>query len=664
MCYEFVPIGMIVTQLKRYVVYFFILLIPFVLFPLTQDVFMVPKWLFTAFTVLTLMTLSIVELIFSKKIRWESEEFDSSVLLFIIASSVSLIIGSTNKIQALLSVQFGLITFVILGMLYFYISRLHIQRKIVFLLIYLVSIVFSITTYFSYIPALTKVLPDTVGSMIAYNTTAGNPAETLILLGFFWCVLLGSVVEIRSNWKMLAVVVGGLALVSIATVIVGLSIITNRTILVLPSFTHSWYTVLEVFKSPMTALFGVGIGNFVTIFPRVKDAEFLSSTYWQLSSFTFSRSVLFHVIAELGILGAAAFVLMLGSFVKRIFTTERGHMDRIIALFFVAATLISPPTFLFFILFFVWAGYSMQKSDRKHTIVHLSEIPAMHIGLVIITMLIVGGSMFGLYRVYNADRLYKQALLTTNLKSAYDTMRLAVLQNPYDERIRTGFVGVHMLVANTIARNAQNTETGTTLSEQDKQTISQAIQAAIEEAKAVVSLNPRKAANWDVLANVYKNILPLAQGADAWALSAYQRAIILDPQNPTYRLALGGVYYQLKQYDEAMRAFEQAAMLKQDWPNAQYNYAWAAYQKGDYQRAALAMQSTVSLIDPKQNEADYKKAQADLEEFKQKLPAESQPTNEQSQSNQNSTLTLPPEQDQVDEKINLPESASPAATLP
>jgi tetratricopeptide (TPR) repeat protein len=472
------------------------------------------------------------------------------------------------------------------------------------------------------------------------------------------------VIEIRNNWKMLAFALFGLAVSSIAFVIVGLSVLTGRTALVLPAFSHSWYTVLEVFKTPLTALFGAGIGNFAVIFPRVKDAEFLSSAYWQLSSFTFSRSLLFHVVTELGILGAAAFILMIGSYVKRVFTTDRGHMDRVIALFFIAGAVITPPTFMFILLFFIWAGYSVQNKERKHTTAQLTEIPALHIGLIIVAMLVVGGAITGFYRVYMAERLYKQALSTTNLKSAYDTMRLAVFQNPYDERIRTGYVGVHMLVANTIAEKAQSVEGGNGLSEQDKQTISQAIQAAIEEAKAVVSLNPRKAANWDVLATVYKNILPLAQGADAWALSAYQRAIILDPQNPTYRLAIGGVYYQLKQYDEAMRAFEQAAMLKNDWPNAQYNYAWAAYQKGDFQKAALAMQSTVSLIDPKQNEADYKKAQSDLEEFKQKLPPETQPVEEPKSSDQSGMLTLPPEPSEVEEKINLPESSSPQEEAP
>ena len=128
------------------------------------------------------------------------------------------------------------------------------------------------------------------------------------------------------------------------------------------------------------------------------------------------------------------------------------------------------------------------------------------------------------------------------------------------------------------------------LSEADRQTISQAIQAAIEEAKATVTLNPQKAVNWENLASIYRNIINVAQGADSWTVSAYQRAIILDPQNPTYRVSLGGVMFTFKNYDEAVKLFEQAIAIKPDWANSYYNLAWSSYQKADYQRAAAAMQ--------------------------------------------------------------------------
>ena len=45
------------------------------------------------------------------------------------------------------------------------------------------------------------------------------------------------------------------------------------------------------------------------------------------------------------------------------------------------------------------------------------------------------------------------------------------------------------------------------ITEQDRQTITQAIQASISEGKTVVSLNPQKADGWQGLAVIYLNII-------------------------------------------------------------------------------------------------------------------------------------------------------------
>jgi len=156
-------------------------------------------------------------------------------------------------------------------------------------------------------------------------------------------------------------------------------------------------------------------------------------------------------------------------------------------------------------------------------------------------------------------------------------------------------------------------------------------------------------------------VLSVAQGADVWTISSYQRAIVADPQNPSYRLNLGGVYYTLGNYDEARNLFQQSIAVKPNWPNAHYNFAWAAYQKADYQTAAAAMQNVLTLIDPKTAKADYDRAAKDLEEFKKKLPATetATPSAEIQQPNQ---LSLPtPPQPAIEPKIELPNTASPEA---
>ena len=321
-----------------------------------------------------------------------------------------------------------------------------------------------------------------------------------------------------------------------------------------------------------------------------------------------------------------------------------------------------------------------QRSEHAHGVknavsseLDLSDLLPIYLGTAIISFLLIAGAGYFLGRSYISEYYFKKSLdgyLNNNAKEVYDNQRQAILINPYIERFRTNFSQTNLMIANNIAskatqpaatESAERTQGSAQLTEQDRQTITQAIQAAISEAKAAVSLNPQKADNWENLAAIYRNVLAVAQGADAWTVSAYQRAIVADPQNPIYRLNLGGVYYTLKDYNQANSMFQQAASLKPDWANARYNLAWSAYQKADYQLAASEMQNVLTLIDPKTNKADYDQAQKDLEEFKKKLPkSEAEAT--QTGQLQEQQLSLPQSPtNEVQPKIELPKTASPEA---
>ena len=228
--------------------------------------------------------------------------------------------------------------------------------------------------------------------------------------------------------------------------------------------------------------------------------------------------------------------------------------------------------------------------------------------------------------------------------------------NPYIERFRSNFAQTNLIIANNLVKKNPKE-----ITEQDRQIVTQAIQAGIAEEKAAVSLNPQKAENWQNLASIYSNIINAAADADVWTISAYQRAILADPQNPGYRISLGGVYYSQKKYDDALRFFEQAISLKPDWTNANYNYAWANFQIKNYPQAVNALQATLKLLDPKLNKTDYDKVKKELEEFKKMLPKEEAPAdkaNGQTESNLN--LPTPPTA-QISPKLELPKEASPEA---
>lgn len=650
--------------IRSYIISLFSLVVIVFFLPLTQDYFTTSKWYLVGFFALALLLSSVGEFLFSKKITWKKREFDTPLTIFIIAGILSILFGSTNKVQALINPQFGLLTFVFLFILYYYISRS--QKKLPYgdIILSVFSVLFSVTVLAETVPFITVRLPAAL-QKFQNVTLAGTLIDALLFLGFASVLFLSKLLKKDTNIIKNIASFGGFVFTTVTGIVILFTLVKNSSIIALPSYAHSWYAAVEVLKQPMTALFGVGIDNFQSIFVKMKDVSYNSSPMWQISAFSLSRTAAFHTMTEMGLMGIVSLFLILSLLVKKAFTPEGSIMSKLIAFYFIAVFLLVPPSFLLFFLLFVWIGMEQSNHKSKELSVDFSEIIPAYAVLLLVGMIGIGGGVFMLGKLYMSEYMFQQSLTTNNLKDVYEKMRTAVSYNPYNERMRSNFAQVHLLIANTVAGRATKNEKGEPqLSETDRQTVSQAIQAAIDEAKAVVTLNPNKATNWELLATVYRSIVGVVQGADTWTVSAYQRAIVLDPQNPTYRVALGGVLYGFKQYDDASRLFEQAVSLKPDWPNAQYNYAWTAYQRGDYAKAAAAMQSTVALLNSTRDAADYKKATADLEEFKKKVPAETQtPDTTTTESVQKKeTLSLPPSAvPQVEPKISLPNTASPEA---
>ncbi|MFH0773849.1 MAG: tetratricopeptide repeat protein [bacterium] len=652
------------NTVRSYVLSIFAFVVIIFFLPFTQDFFVTAKWYLVGFFALALLLSSIANFLFSKKVTWKKKEFDTPLTLFIIAGVLSVLFGSTNKVQALINPHFGLLTFVFLFIIYYYVSRSSKKLPSGKIILSIFSVLFSVTVLAETVPFITSRLP---GILPKFQnvTLAGTLFDALVFLGLMAVVSLGDLLKKENNVQRNIISFVGFVFTTLTAIVVLFTLGKNSANIAMPSFAHSWYSAVEVLKQPLTAFFGVGIDNFQSVFMKVKDVAYNTSPLWQIPSFSLSRTAAFHTMTEMGLLGLGSLSLILFFLVKKAFSSEGSIVAKLVSLYFVGAFLLLPPSFLLFFLLFVWIGIEQSHHKSKELSFDFTEIVPAYAALVLVGIVGVGGGFFMLGRLYMSEYMFQKSLTANNLKNVYETMRAAVSYNPYNERIRGNFAQVHLLIANTVAGQTKKDKDGKPqLSETDRQTVSQAIQAAIDEAKAVVALNPNKATNWELLATVYKSITGVVQGADTWTVSAYQRAIVLDSQNPTYRVALGGILYGYKQYDDAIRLFEQAMSLKPDWPNAEYNYAWAAYQKGDYVKAASAMQACVSLLNPKKDAADYKKASADLEEFKKKVPVETTQTQETGidTTQQKESLSLPPTSvPQVEPKISLPKTASPEA---
>ncbi len=647
-------------KIKTIILYSLLVIVPFFFLNITQEYFVTNKIYLLGFGVLSLMLISVAQVLVSKKISWEKRPLDNFIMLFLTSMAISVVLSSPNKVQALLNPSFGLIMMMSLVGLYFYLSRSTSKHNFEEQSVRVISFILSLITIIFFFQPLKNVnLPQNfVFLKSAAFSPVGSQLDSVILLGFFL------IIQIKYLWtkKRSILSYSFFAFNLLAILLSVYSLFKPGTSLLLPPFRLSWYAALEVLKNPQMALIGVGPDNFSAVFTRIKDFAYNQSPIWQINSFNVSRSVVLQIFTETGILGLLAFGLLLFSVLKLALKQSSYLMFYLLICIFVF-----PPSFIVWFLFFVLSAQIVQQQHDDEPMkqsIDLSGLLPIFIGFVVISVGLIGVSGYFLGRTFAAEYYFKKSLdgVTNNsVKQVYDNQRQAIILNPYIEKFRSSFAQTNLLIANNLAQKKPEE-----ITEKDRQTITQAIQAGITEGKAVVSLNSQKAEGWQSLAAIYLNIINAATGADVWSVSAYQRAILADPQNPSYRVGIGGVYYYLKQYDEAIKFFEQAIALKPEWANSNYNYAWANFQAKNYLKAVNAMENTLNLLNPKTDKADYEKVKKELEEFKKMLPKEEATTpdntTEQSTNPPPSSLNLPtPPAVQISPMIELPKDASPEA---
>lgn len=674
----------IFKSLIHYLLFIIIFLFPLFFLPITQDFFSFNKLYLLGFGIIFVSLVSLAQFVILKKITWQTLSCDMPIVLFFISIALSIIIASPNKIQAIINPNFGFLIFLSLGIFYFYLSRQSSTKH--FDLSLSISTVFlSLIAIFFFFQPFQKInLPNNLVFLKNQNfNLLGSPVDLSLWLGFFIVYKVGKILKQRNeteenkksylfSYLFLFIFIITISL-NLYSIFKPVNQQTNQPAnqqigIILPPVKLSWYAAVEILKQPLTALFGVGVDNFSSIFTRVKDINYNQSSLWQIYSFNSSRSTILHLITETGIFGLVSFSLILITLWKLLLKKETVE-KKMIFYYLMAVLFLFPPSLPIWFLFFFFIAISAQETAKQTSIyqLNLAQFPPVVFSLAFIwaAFIIAISYLFG--RSYLAEYYYKKGLegiIKNNAKEVYDNTRQAIILNPYIERFRVDFSQINLIIANNILQRATQNQKNdqnqkqNPLTETDRQNISQAIQAAINEAKAVVSLNPNKAQYWENLANIYRNIINFAQQADLWAISSYQRAIVLDPQNPFYRLGLGGIYYSLGNYEEAVKLFEQTVGLKPDWANAHYNLAWGDYQRSNYKRAVSEMENVLSLLDPKKDKVDYEKAKSELEEFKKKLPQEEKAATESGQPSQLNLPTPIPTRQPV---IELPKEASPEA---
>lgn len=643
--------GKQLDKITSFWVVFLVFLTPLFFLPLTPGFFEFNKMYLVLGGSLLVLASLMVRLLLDQDVKWFSGRSDVLIFFFMLVFVGSSIFASVNRVLPFLGK-----TGIILSLTAFYFVLLQSPAKNWRLWLQALmgsAFVMAWLAIFAYLGLLAKLSNSPLLAQKTFTPAGGS----LTLLSFELLLLPAVIIfalKTRSLLnKVVYFLVAGLMLVgSIMTVSL---ILPGKpgAIMLLPPATAWWITV-DVFKTAKTALLGVGPENFLNAFSQFRPVSYNSFPFWQ-TRFLQSSNEYLNLLTTVGILGLGFLLLILFKAGKSLFRPAEKTDGITLALkamfaMLVISLLLAPANFLTWFLFFlILAMVAKQK-------IHTSTIQSSQLSKILsgigLALILVFAYVAG--RGWQAEAVFKKALdaaAANQAQESYNGHIDAIKLNPFQEKYRVSFSQINFAIANSLAMRKD-------LGDPEKQQVVQLVSQAVNEAKAVTSLNPGNPFYWENLAELYRQLINFANGAADWTVAAYVQAIRTDPINPQTRIALGGLLYSLNNFEDAIDQFKRAADLKPDFPNAYYNLAWAYSKNNNPVQAYLAMQQVLSLV-PADSE-DFTKAAQELEKFKEALPPEMKTATAAAQTREQQLQKPAPLPSPLPAgPINLPKEAAP-----
>ncbi|MGB9911624.1 MAG: tetratricopeptide repeat protein [Microgenomates group bacterium] len=635
-------------------------LLPLFFLPITADFYDLNKNYLLWLWVIICFLFWGIKVLKEKKIEIKTSPFLLPFFFFTLASILSVLIASPNKAEAFY-LPLGAGTTIALFLLYWLIINSEIKKEKVFFGLFTAGGILALLAIYQFFGLGETLIPDSSPLAFARNkafTPAGNPLNTATFLFSLLPLLLVSIIKEKKNQLKKVV------LILLTILIIGgigfsawLLLPGKPASLTLLPYSTGWAIAGETFKQK--PLFGVGPADFVSAFNQYRPVNFNRFNFWNIR-FGVSSSHLLQIWTETGLIGLITFLLVILTLIKVFKKVNKEERYWLISLWLILAlwTFLPGNILLSFLFFFLLGLFSPVKNLFSFSLsTRFRWLPLLIIIILFAPVVWFAG------RAYAAEVYFQKslkALAKNDGLKTYNFQRQALALNPHRTDFHLAFSQTNWALAQSISQNPPSGQ----LTDQDRQNITQLIQQAINEGKVATSLRPNNAACWENLALIYRNLINLAQGADQWAITAYQQAVLTDPINPRLRIDLGGLFYALGNYDEAQKIFRIAVDLKPDHANAWYNLAAAYREDQKYLQAYQAMQQTLSLV-PIDSE-DWKKAKQELDELAKKLPSPTptptgQPTPTPAQEGLKEPQPLP--SPAIQPPLELPEETKPEVNL-
>jgi tetratricopeptide (TPR) repeat protein len=349
---------------------------------------------------------------------------------------------------------------------------------------------------------------------------------------------------------------------------------------------------------------GSGPGTFAYDFSKFKDTNFNKSLVWNIT-FNKASSKVLNDLSTTGILGVLAslalsfFAVFYG--IKYLIVTkdakgtekENGALYWImlsglliaIATQVITSFIYNSNLVLDFLYFLMVAGVVVLISGEKKKY----ELKSSSLATLIMTFVFTLVFIFGLGILiingqrYVAETNYFSALFLLQSGKTDDgikKMEAAATQNPASDLYFRQLAQVYLFKLQSDMQDASSKA----LTDDDKNKVQQLVVNSVNAGKIATDINPRNVINWSVRGYIYQNLFGVVSDAGTWALTSYDEALKLDPNNPSLFAQEGNVNFILAmrtaqdQSDQrnqfltkAKENLEKAVSLNPEYSNALYS---------------------------------------------------------------------------------------------
>ncbi len=466
---------------------------------------------------------------------------------------------------------------------------------------------------------------------------AGSPLVALEIIGLSVLAMVVQVVSTRFIPKVYVV--------TLPILIIGLLINTWAVLpgkvapLSLPSYTASWSVALDAIRSPRAALIGTGPASYQNMYLQFKPLWVNNTPNWNIQ-FSQAANLPLTLIATTGFLGLISWIVLN----LKVVASYRavGSENKSLLALFLGSTLITlflPANVgILLIQAVALAALIAANADQYPNLsitplkvslykkvaslihgekLHSNTLFSLSAGIVMLALVYV---IFLTGRAYAAHvQLFRSDLAASQDKAVevYELQQAAVRYNPYLDLFRRRYAGTNLLIAIALSNKAD-------LTDAEKEQIPELLQQAIREARGATLLDPTDTQNWQILAQIYQNMIGVTDDAQEWTVQSYVQAIQTNPNDPVLRLNLGNVFVAAKQYEQAAGIFSQAVSIKPDYAPSYFQLARVLKELNQLEQAKTAYQEVLTLLPP--NTDEYTLVTKELEDVEKLLEEKAKTT--------------------------------------